>query len=171
MISDTFSSKQAKETAERHKEDILKRQRWAFGQISLEAGAKVESLDDIYAAIEANMAKLYDCPKCGKTLPTYAKVLTHTGNVDCRRRVAEKNGHKYLPPGMVRYPCKFCKENVMKCNWNRHEQSAKHKRNMGVPIYHCTVCNKSFTTKRAKRDLDRHLKSKKHLSKNVVLKV
>jgi hypothetical protein len=132
----------------------------------------VESIDDIYAAIEANMSKLCDCPKCGKTLPTYAKVLTHTGNVDCRRRVAEKNGHTYMPPGMVRFPCKYCKEDVRKCNWARHEQSAKHKRNVAItlghiPMYHCSVCDKKFTTKRGKRDLKRHMISKKHL-KNVL---
>jgi hypothetical protein len=180
MISTTFTGKEAKKASEQHKADLLKRQTRAFKQISVEADINVMSIDDIHAAIERNLTKhLYTCSKCGKVMSSYSKVLNHMGNPTCRKRVAELNGLTYTPPGMVRFTCKFCKEEVQKCNWKRHEISVKHKRNLRIAlgkkcksckVYCCELCEKKFTGKRGKRDLTRHLTSKKH-QKAVVLKV
>ena len=184
MMSTTFTGAEAKEASERHQADLLRRQTWAFKQISIEAESEVMSIDDIYAATERNLTKhLYTCPKCGKVMSSYSKVLNHMDNVTCRKLWAEQNGHTYTPPGMMRFPCKYCKEEVQKCNWKRHETSVKHKRNLRIfqgkkckpcKVYSCELCDKTFKSKRAKRDLKRHMTSKKHLkkvSKNVVLKV
>ena len=177
MISVEFCNERVIENGLRFSKQLSERQRWGFDQISKEANCKIESISDIWAATDKNMEKLFVCPRCGKVLPTYSKVLTHTGNVDCRRRVAEINGHAYIPPGKIRYPCPVCKGSpIQKCNWTRHEQSVKHLENVekqkGYDLHAltCTICNKTFNSKRAKRDLKRHMESKKH-KKNVVLKV
>lgn len=174
-MSSTFTSDETKSADEHYKDEVLERQRWAFENISLEAGVKIQSIEDIYAATEANLTKhMLTCPKCKKVLPTYARVLNHMDSVTCRKRVAELNGHEYTPPGSIRYPCKFCGEDVRKCNWVRHEQSAKHKRNVEKlnvqpkkkekKTYECQVCKKKYSGDRATRDFKRHLKSKKHLT-------
>ena len=122
----------------------------------------IPSISSLNTIVNRTLEIHSTCNYCGRQfgIDGYMNMLEHQNSIPCKKQQATNRGDEFK---RERKYCTHCDKNVFATNWPQHVQSKAHKRNEQGITYKCTMCNKNYSSKHKPRvELKRHLKSKKH---------
>jgi hypothetical protein len=123
--------------------------------------------DEIQRVIAAQELDMRTCDLCQKVCATMNRMFQHRDSKYCKIAQASQKGQEYIEPGREMVHCHVCNIDMMQRNYRRHCTLATHMKKQKKSEHRCEICDITFSGKRPKRDLKKHLQTTRHKKKAI----